>query len=524
MIGARALGPRFRVAFAGTAGYLLRTALLDMCAYRKAQLSLRRGAAAGLAALLAACAVGPNFTTPKPPPVNGYSATPMPQTTAAANVHGGEAQRFVQGLDLSGEWWTLFHSPPLDAIVKRALAANPTLQAAQSTLQQARAQLLAGEGGLFPTVTGNASITREKLSGAEFGVTGVLPIFTVDSASLSVSYLLDVWGGTRRQIESLGAQAEYERFELEASYLTLTSNVATAAIAEAGLRGEIAATQEIIDIETQELAGLQRQFAIGAASNVAVLAQAAALAQSRAQLPPLQKQLAQTRDQLTAFLGRLPSEELTETFDLGSLQLPATLPVSLPSKLVEQRPDIRASESLLHEASAEVGVATANMLPQFTLNASYGNEGIGSPFGPGKSIWSLGAGLTQPLFEGGKLYYQRRAAIDALQTAAAQYRQTVVTAFQNVADALRALHSDADAVSAEAASVQAAAASLDSSRRQFHIGAISYLSLLTAEQTYQQARLSFVEAQASRFSDTVALFQALGGGWWHRQDVAEAAP
>jgi NodT family efflux transporter outer membrane factor (OMF) lipoprotein len=269
---------------------------------------------------------------------------------------------------------------------------------------------------------------------------------------------------------------------------------------------------------------LQRQFAIGAASNVAVLAQAAALAQSRAQLPPLQKQLAQTRDQLTAFLGRLPSEELTETFDLASLQLPATLPVSLPSKLVEQRPDIRASESLLHEASAEVGVATANMLPQFTLNASYGNEGIGSPFGPGKSIWSLGAGLTQPLFEGGKLYYQRRAAIDALQTAAAQYRQTVVTAFQNVADALRALHSDADAVSAEAASVQAAAASLDSSRRQFHIGAISYLSLLTAEQTYQQARLSFVEAQASRFSDTVALFQALGGGWWHRQDVAEAAP
>jgi len=521
MIGAQALGPRFR----GDGGiFTAMAALLDMCAHRRVQLSLCRGAAAGLAALLAGCAVGPNFTTPKPPPVSGYSRTPMAEATVAADVHGGEAQRFVQGLDLSGEWWTLFHSPALDAIVTRALAANPTLQAAQSTLRQARAQLLAGEGGLFPTVTGNASITREKLSGAEFGVTGILPIFTVDSASLSVSYLLDVWGGTRRQIESLGAQAEYERFELEASYLTLTSNVATAAIAEAGLRGEIAATQEIIDIETQELAGLQRQFAIGAAANTAVLAQAAALAQSRAQLPPLQKQLAETRDQLTAFLGRLPSEELAETFDLASLQLPDTLPVSLPSKLVEQRPDIRASESLLHEASAEVGVATANMLPQLTLNASYGNEGIGSPFGPGKSIWSLGAGVVQPLFEGGKLYYQRRAAIDALQTAAAQYRQTVVTAFQNVADALRALHADADAVSAQAASVQAAAASLDASRREFHIGAISYLTLLNAQQTYQQARLSLVEAQAGRFSDTVALFQALGGGWWHRQDVAAAAP
>jgi NodT family efflux transporter outer membrane factor (OMF) lipoprotein len=491
---------------------------------RRAAFTARSGAAAGLAALLAGCAVGPNFTSPKPPQVSGYSPKPLPKTTIASNVHGGEAQRFVQGLDIPGAWWTLYHSPPLDAIVERALAANPTLQAAQTTLREAQAQLLAGGGALFPSVTGSASTTREKIAGAQFGAQGQVPIFTLNAATVSVSYLLDVWGGTRRQIESLSAQAKYERFELEASYLTLTSNVVTAAIAEAALRGEIAATQEIIDIEAQELAGLQREFAIGTAANTAVLQQAATLAQSRAQLPPLQKQLAQTRDQLTAFLGGLPSQELSETFELATLQLPETLPVSLPSALVEQRPDIRASAALLHEASAEVGVATANMLPQLTISASYGNESIDSPFGPGKSVWSLGAGLTQPLFEGGKLYYQRRAAVDAFETAAAQYRQTVVTAFQNVADALRALQSDAEAVSAQAAAEQAAAASLDASRREFHAGAISYLTLLNAQQTYQQARLSLVEAQATRFSDTAALFQALGGGWWHRSDVADASP
>jgi NodT family efflux transporter outer membrane factor (OMF) lipoprotein len=495
-----------------------------MRARRRFRFATKSAAAAGLAVLVVGCAVGPNFTSPRPPQVSGYSPKPMAETTVASNVHGGEAQRFVQGLDIPGEWWALFHSPPLDAVVQRALAANPTLQAAQATLREAQAQLFAGEGALYPSVSASASTTRQKISGAQFGLVTELPLFTLNSASVSVSYLLDVWGGTRRQIESLRAQAEFERFELEASYLTLTSNVVTAAIEEAALRGEIAATQEIIDIETQELAGIERQFAIGAEANTAVLAQAATLAQARAQLPPLQKQLAQTRDLLTALLGGLPSEEPSETFDLTSIQLPKTLPVSLPSKLVEQRPDIRASEALLHEASAEVGVATANLLPQLTLSASYGSEEIGTLFSPGSSIWSLGASLTQPLFEGGKLYYQRRAAIDAFETAAAQYRQTVVTAFQNVADALRAVQSDAEAVSSQAAAETAAAASLDASSRQFRIGAISYLSLLTAEQTYQQARLNLVEAEASRFSDTAALFQALGGGWWHREDVAQVSP
>jgi NodT family efflux transporter outer membrane factor (OMF) lipoprotein len=486
---------------------------------------MKRSAVAAVltTALLAGCAVGPDFEKPKAPDVTGYSREPLPVQTAASDVHGGEAQRFLQGDDIPGQWWTLYHSPALSALIERALRANPSLQAAQATLREAKEEVLAGEGAFFPSASASASTTREKIAGAAFGAGSSVPIFTLNNASVSVSYVPDIWGGERRQVESLTAQAEYERFELEASYLALTSNVVTAVVQEASLRGQIAATQEIVDIETQQLAALKRDFAIGAQSNIAVLAQAATLAQARAQLPPLQKQLAQTRDQLTAYLGRLPSEEPSETFELGSLQLPDTLPVSLPSALVEQRPDIRASEAQLHEASAQIGVAIANMLPQITLSASLGSETTGALFTPGSSIWSLGAGLTQPLFEGGKLLHQKEAAVAAFGAAAAQYRNTVVTAFQNVADALRALQSDADAVNAQAAAERAAADSFGAAQRQFHIGAISYLSLLTAEQTYQQTRITLVQAEAGRFADTAALFQALGGGWWNRADVGQAS-
>ena len=474
--------------------------------------------------VLEGCAVGPNFARPKAPPVTGYAPRPLPEVTAATDVHGGAAQHFIRGMDVPGAWWELFHSAPLDALVRRALEANPTLAAAQATLREAEAQLRAGEGALFPTLSGDASRLHERVTTAPEGGNVALPAFTLNAPSLSVSYVFDIWGGTRRGIEALRAEQQFQRFELEASYLTISSNVVTAAINEAALRGEIAATQEIIGIETQEVAGLARQFNIGAAADTAVLAQRAALAQAQAQLPPLQKQLEQQRNQLRAFLGAFPNATLQTRFVLTSLELPKTLPVSLPSRLVEQRPDIRASEALLHQASAQIGVATANMLPQLTLSGSYGAEGVGGLFGPALAVWSIGPGLTQPLFEGGKLYEQRRAAIEAYRAAAAQYRQTVIAAFQNVADALRALETDAAAVSAQAAAQTAAAESLAASQRQFHLGAISYLSLLTAEQTYQQARLNFVEAEATRFSDTAALFEALGGGWWHRADVAQDDP
>jgi NodT family efflux transporter outer membrane factor (OMF) lipoprotein len=479
----------------------------------------RRLAALTLAALMGGCAVGPDFLRPSAPDVEGYTPEKLASATTSAPIHGGEAQFFQSDLDIPGEWWTLFQSPALNRLVEQALKANPTLDQAKAALREAQENVYAEQGAFFPTVTGELSTTREKISGASFGFPGASSIFSVHTAQLNVSYPLDVFGGIRRQVESLEAQAENQRFQVEAAYLSLTANVATAVIAEASLRAQIAATEEIIDVEAQQLAVLQRQFELGGASKVAVLAQAATLAQERATLPPLQKQLAQERNLLADLVGSFPSQDLGATFDLAALRLPQDLPVSLPSKLVEQRPDIRSAESQLHAASAEIGVAIANQLPQFTLTGQYGSSSTSSLFTPGSGVWSLGASVAQTLFDAGTLLHKKRATVAAFDASAAQYRSTVLAAFQNVADALRALQTDADALQAQVASERAAADSLAIAREQFKAGAITYLSLLTAEQTYQQARISLVQAQASRYSDTVALFQALGGGWWNRSDV-----
>jgi len=474
---------------------------------------------------LAGCAVGPDFKPPAAPAVSGYTPEKQMPDTASAKVAGGEAQRFVEGKDIPGQWWTLFHSPALDALIKEALKSNPSLDAAEATLRQAQENVAAQKGVFFPSITGNLSSTREKISGAAFGNPKSSSIFTLTSGSLNMSYVLDVFGGERRQLESVEAQATFQRYQLEAAYLTLTSNVVAAAIEEASLRAQIAATQEIIDAETQQLDVLQRQFNLGGTSRAAVLAQQATLNQTQATLPGLQKQLAQQRVLLTALAGRFPSQEISQTFDLARLELPQELPVSLPSRLVEQRPDIQAAQATLHEASAQVGVATANMLPQITLSGSYGNTvlDVGQLFsGPG--VWSIGAGLVQPIFKGGQLLHEKRAAEAAYDAAAAQYRNTVITAFQNVADALRALQSDAVSLAAQLEAERSAADSLAISRTQYQAGAINYSTLLSAETTYQLAHINRVIAQATRFSDTAALFQALGGGWWNRSDVADAAP
>lgn len=490
--------------------------LPETCARRV----VARAAASAAAVLLAGCAVGPNFHRPAAPDVNGYTREPLPAQTASAAALGGAVQRFATGQDIPGQWWTLFHSSQLNALVEDALEANPGLQAAQAALRRARENVYAQGGSLFPAVNATVSATRQKASRAP-----TLPssIYSLYNASVSVSYTLDLFGGTRRQIEALAAQADYQRFQVEAAYLALTSNVVTAAVQEASLRAQIAATEELIKAETEQLGLVRRQFELGAASMAAVLAQEATLAQTQATLPPLQKQLAQVRNQLTALAGRFPSQEISSTFDLSSLQLPQDLPVSLPSRLVEQRPDVRAAEAQLHEASAQIGVATANMLPQLTLSANLGSAALqaGKLFSSGTGIWSVSASLLQPLFHGGELLHRRRAAIAAYEQAAAQYRSTVLAAFQNVADALRALQSDADTLKAQVAAERSAAASLEIARRQFRVGAVSYLSLLDAQRTYQQARITLVQAQAGRYADTAALFQALGGGWWNRLDVAE---
>jgi NodT family efflux transporter outer membrane factor (OMF) lipoprotein len=477
---------------------------------------------AGTALLLVSCAVGPDFEKPTAPPEAGYTPE-KPGATASTNVAGGAAQRFVDGKDIPGQWWTLFHSEPLNQLIGEALKANPTLDAAQATLRQAQETVAAQKGVFFPQVNGNLSTTREKISGAAFGNPNQNSIFTLTTGQVTVSYGVDVFGGSRRQLESTEAQAEYQRYQLEAAYLTISSNVVAAAIQEASLRAQIAATQEIITDQQQQLNVLQKQFELGAAARSAVLAQQATLNATQATLPGLQKQLAQQRNQLTALAGRFPSQEVSQTFDLASLQLPQDLPLSLPSSLVQQRPDIQAAQAQLHSASAQVGVAVANMLPQFTINANLGNTvlDIASLF-TASGVWGLGVGMTTPIFRGGELLHEKRAAEAAFEASAAQYRGTVITAFQNVADTLRALQSDADALAAEVAAETSASENLRITRSQYQLGAINYTTLLNAETTYEQAHVNRVTAQAARYADTAALFQALGGGWWNRSDVRSA--
>ena len=472
--------------------------------------------------LLLGCAVGPDFERPPPPDIKTYESTPLPEKTETIpSQEGGAAQTFAPNEDIPAEWWALFHSEPLNQLIKLSLKTNPDIDAASAALRQAHENMKAGEGPLYPSVDAGINVQREKLSGIAFGSSNAIPPFTLYNASVSVSYGLDIFGGTRRQVEALVAAEDYQRWELEAARLSLTANVVTTAIQEASLRGQIAATQKIIDDEKKQFDVLNQQFQLGAIAKPAVLAQATTLAQTRALLPPLEKQLAQTRHQLSALAGQFPSQEPQATFELANLQLPEKLPVSLPSKLVEQRPDVRAAEATLHAASAEIGVATANMLPQIPLTGDIGSDAatLAGLFTPGTGIWSLAAGLTQPIFHGGTLLHQKRASEAAYDEAAAQYRKTVLAAFQNVADSLHALKSDAEALKAQAEAEHAAADSLKLSEQQYKDGAISYLTLLTAEQAEQQTKLALIQSEALRFADTAALFTALGGGWWNRVDT-----
>ena len=476
-------------------------------------------------ALLGGCAVGPDFHTPSAPDVHGYSKDALPPKTVAADAAGGEAQRFVQGMDIPGQWWALFHSEPLNAVILRALDANPDLQAAQAALRVAQENLDAQRGSYYPAINANFTPTRQKVAQPIASpLASGESLFNLHTAQLNISYTLDVFGGVRRQVESLEAQTEFQRFQLEATYLTLTSNVVAAAIQEASLRAQVAAIREVIRIGSEVLGLMRGQYDLGAIAMADVVAQQAVLAQAQAALPSLEKQLAQQRNLLTALTGRFPDAELGEKFELANLQLPLDLPVSLPSQLVEQRPDVRAATAQLHAATAQVGVAKANMLPQITLNANIGSSAdeISKLFTLGTGFWSLVGGLTQPVFAGGALLHKKRAADAALDQVAAQYRGTVITAFQNVADSLRALQYDADTLKAQATAERAAAESLAISHQAMQLGAVSYLSLLNAEQTYQQATINLAQARANRYADTVALFQALGGGWWNRTEPSVA--
>jgi NodT family efflux transporter outer membrane factor (OMF) lipoprotein len=477
------------------------------------------------AVMLAGCMVGPNFQRPDAPRTDRYTETPLPQETASTTATGGAAQRFVAGGDLPAQWWSLYRSEPLDRLIRDALADSPTLAAARATLRQAQENLTAQTGALlYPGVDANASATREKVSNSGFGQPGTSPIFNLYNASVNVSYMLDIFGGNRRQLESLQALVDYQNYQLEGAYLALTGNIVTATIREASLRAQIASTREILAAEQDQIRRVARQFELGGVGRLELVAQRAQAAQTEATLPPLQNQLAQTRHQLAVLTGRLPSEVVVPEFSLDTLHLPEDIPVSVPSELVRQRPDIRAAEALLHQASAQIGVATANLYPQITLTGSFGAQSnqLHSLFA-GPSVWSIGAGLLQPLFHGGQLEAERRAAIDAYEAAQAQYQETVLQGFRNVADALRALEEDARTVKAQAEAETLARERLDLTRKQYQLGGTSYLALLDAQRQYNLAQFALVLVQGNRYADTAALFEALGGGWWNRDVAASAA-
>ncbi|MBF0486212.1 MAG: efflux transporter outer membrane subunit [Candidatus Omnitrophica bacterium] len=471
------------------------------------------------AIMFAGCSVGPNYVRPEPPKTNTYISGALPGKTASAGIKGGEAQRFIVGADIPAQWWEVFHSRGLDTLIRKSLAESPTMAQAEAKLREARenANALAG-ATLYPAVSGSFSASRQKTQAFFPGQKNI--VSNSYQASLNVSYLLDIFGSSRRQVEALRAEVDFESFELDAAYLALTSSVVIAAVNEAALREEISATEEILSTQEKYLERLEKQFELGGVARQDVLSQRSQVEETRSSISGLQKQLAQNRHQLAILAGELPNKEneLPE-FRLDELTLPENLPVSLPSEITRQRPDIAAAQALLHAASAGVGVATANLYPQITLSGSFGPEAsvFKDLFKSDNVLWSLGGNLLQPIFNGGELNAKKRAALAVYDQARAQYRSVVLNAFGEVADTLRALEADANTLQAQANAQRAAKESLGLIEDQLKAGAVSYLVLLNGEQQYARARLSLVSARASRLVDTAMLFKALGGGWINKE-------
>jgi NodT family efflux transporter outer membrane factor (OMF) lipoprotein len=467
--------------------------------------------------LLAACAIGPVFESPEPLQTTSYSRE-------LATEQNLKQLNLMRDKDIPAQWWTLFESETLNGLIQQALENNPTFEAAKARLRASEENLQAETSSLlFPTIDATATSSRQKISGTAFG--GRSSIFTLHNASVDMAYSIDLFGGSRSYLESEQVKVEFESFQFEAAYLTLTSNIVTTAIAEASLRAQLIATKEIVAAEERQLHVAEQQFELGVIAKAELLSQRTAVASSRTRLPPLQKALAQTRHQLAILLGQTPGEAELPKFDLQSLQMPEEIPLTLPSTLTRQRPDIRAAEARLHQASALVGVASANLYPKITLSGSYGSEAtkVSDLFSSGSAIWNLGGGVLQPVFRGGELRARKREAIANYEQAQALYKETVLLAFRHVADVLLALQTDMDNLKLQQESKHLSAQTLQLVVLQFKEGAVSYLSLLNAQSLYQQSRISYIQAQASLYADTAALFQALGGGWWNRQEMNNTA-
>ena len=484
--------------------------------------------AVGLA--LSACAVGPDFHAPDAPKVadasHPYTPAPLPAMAASSASPTYVAQHFVDGHDISATWWEAFQSPALNALVQSALAHSPTVSAAQATLRQAEENYRADYGSkVFPSVSGQLQGARQRYP--VFQAEGVPAGYTANlfTAALDVSYTLDVFGGNKRELEGVRAAIDVQRYQVEATWLSLTSSVVATAIQEASLRAQLQVTRDVVDNANKSLKVIDAQVRLGALARGALLQQQTLIAQQQANIPPLEKALAQTRHQLAVLAGRLPGDDGLPTFDIDSLALPRELPISVPSALVRQRPDIRASEAQLHEASAQIGVATAALYPNITLSGSVDRESfkLGRLFDTGTTGWNLVGGLVQPIFNGGSLRAKKEAAVAAYDAANAQYQSTVLNAFLNVANTLRAIDTDADAVIANADAERLATEAQQLVERQYQLGAVSYLASLDAQRTTLSTRVALVQARAARLTDTAALFQALGGGWWNASDAVASA-
>ena len=472
---------------------------------------------AAIVGILAGCAAGPDFRRPESPVASTYLSGVQPSGTVAAKGPGGRPQRFDTGTDIPSEWWSLFRSGSLDRLVRIALEENPTLAQARARLAQAREDLKARGGATqYPAVDAGISATRQKLNLAALGVQNVPEPgpFTLYNASISVSYALDLFGGNRRALEGLGAKVEYRTFELEAARRTLAANVVNAAIRQASLRAQIVTLQDLLETQGRQVAITEDRYEAGGVSALDVRDQNMLLDQTRALLPPLGRQLAQVRHQLAVYVGREPAEATSGEFDLDALQLPEEVPLRLPSSLARKRPDIRAAEALWHQASANVGVATADLFPKITLSGSLGSQRTDSGDLPsGVNVWSIAGNLMQPIFRGGELRARKRSAVAAYDEAAAVYRQTVLQALQEVADTLSALDSDARTLQARADAADHARVGYGIARQQYLLGGISHLALLDARRRFLQSEFDRIKAQADRYADTAALMHALGGGW-----------
>jgi len=470
--------------------------------------------------LLGGCAVGPDFEEPTPPRVDSYMETPLPEKTEETTGAGGVAQHFIMGGEIPAEWWCLFHSKPLNELIEQGIKNNYTLKAAQASLRQAEANYRAAIGSLFPFVSVGALTERQRFNASMFDQPNLRPqTFNLFNAGVNVSYTLDVFGGIRRQIEAAGALADVKQFEEEATYLTLTANIVTTSITEASLRAQIEATNELVDIQKKNLEISENRFRLGAISKIDALSQATQLYQTESSLPPLNNALAQTRTTLSVLIGKLPSECKIQEFSLNEIILPAEIPVSIPCHLVRQRPDVQAAEAQLHAASAQIGVSTANLLPQFNITGSYGGSSniFNELFKHTSNVWTLIGTVAQPIFDAGTRMAQRDASVAAFELVYAQYHQTVLQAYKNVADVLQALELDAVQLRITTEGEKAATESLNLTQMQYDLGAVSYLNLIIAQRQYHLARIDRIRAQASRYSSTAALFQALGGGWWNRK-------